>query len=62
MPPMSLNTRTEKRPATSNKLTPRSKPNALRNAQVIPPYRVDLTLMPTTLDQMITRPLVGRDH
>lgn len=57
-----LNRRTDKRPATSTKLTTLSKPNALRGAQVMPPYRVDLTLTPSTLDQVNTRPQAGRDH
>ncbi len=62
MPPLSPHKRTDKRPLTSIKLTARSKPNALRNAQVMPPYRVDLTLMPSTFDQIITPPRAGRDH
>ncbi len=62
MPPLSLNRGTDKRPLASNKLTTRSKPNALRGAQVIPPYRVDLTLTPSTLDQINTKPAAGRDN
>jgi hypothetical protein len=62
MPPLFPNKRPEKRPPISIKLTPRSKPNALRNAQVMPPYRVDLTLAPSTLQQINTPPRSGRDH
>jgi len=62
MPPRSLNKRTVRRALASSKLTTRSKPNALRGAQVIPPFRVDLTLAPSTLDQITTPPKAGRDH
>ncbi|MGY5793655.1 hypothetical protein ACXHXM_25935 len=41
---------------TSSKLNKRSKPNALRNAQVMPPHRVDLTLSPSTLEQIFAPP------
>ena len=53
MPPLSLNRRTDKRPLASNKLTTRSKPNALRGAQVIPP---------STMDHINTKPAAGRDN
>jgi len=39
-------------PHISAKLTKRTRLNALRNAQVVPPHRVDLTLNPSTLEQM----------
>jgi len=42
----------DKRPDTSAKLTKRARLNALRNAQVMPPHRVDLTLNPSTQEQM----------
>jgi hypothetical protein len=62
MPPLSLNKRADKRLLAPNKLTTRSKPNALGRAQVVPPYRVDLTLPPSTLDQINIPPRAGRDH
>ncbi len=61
MPPLSLNKRADKHLLASNKLTTRSKPNALRGAQVVPPYRVDLTLPPSALEQ-INMSRAGRDH
>jgi len=54
--------RGDRRPQTVNQLNARLKPNALRNVQVLPPYRVDLTLSPTTLDQIQVPPRPGRDH
>lgn len=42
----------EKRPDTSAKLTKRARQNALRDAQVMPPHKVDLTLNPNTQEQM----------
>jgi hypothetical protein len=36
------------RPDTPNKPRKRARPNALRNAQVLPPHNVDLTLPPVT--------------
>jgi len=48
------------RPETKNKLNKRSKPNALRSAQVLPPHRVDLTLHPTTQEQMNIPPKINR--
>jgi hypothetical protein len=62
MPPLFLNKPTVKRPLASSKLTTRSTPNALRGALVMPPFRVDLTLAPSTLDQITTPPKAGRDH
>ncbi|SEI19055.1 hypothetical protein SAMN05216228_104318 [Rhizobium tibeticum] len=44
---------TAKRPGTSSRPT---QPNAFRNAQVLPPHKVDLTLAPTTQEQMRASP------
>jgi hypothetical protein len=43
---------TDKRPATPAGPSNKARPNALRNAQVLPPHNVDLILAPTTLDQI----------
>ncbi|PZM08957.1 hypothetical protein [Rhizobium tubonense] len=43
---------TDKKPATPARSSTRAQPNALRNAQVLPPHNVDLTLEPTTLEQI----------
>jgi hypothetical protein len=40
------------RPARPAEPSSRFRPNALRNAQVLPPHSVDLTLSPTTLEQI----------
>jgi hypothetical protein len=48
---------TDKRPAIPAQPSNRARPNALRNAQVLPPHNVDMTLAPTTLEQ-IRAPLV----
>jgi hypothetical protein len=42
----------EKKPATPAKSVKRSRPNALRQAQVMPPHQVDLTLPPATHDDV----------
>lgn len=46
-----FNTPSEKMPEPAR---PRRtmRPNSLRNAQVMPPYNVDLTLSPSTFDDM----------
>ena len=42
----------EDRPQTPAKPRKRAKPNALRNAQVLPPHNVDLTLSPAPHDDI----------
>lgn len=42
----------EKRPATPAKSAKRARPNALRQAQVLPPHNVDLTLPHGTHDDI----------
>ncbi|EPE98639.1 hypothetical protein RGCCGE502_09440 [Rhizobium grahamii CCGE 502] len=52
----------DKRPETRNKLNKRSKANAFRTVQVLPPHRVDLTLHPTTQEQMSIPPKINRKN
>lgn len=40
------------KPATPAKSMKRSKPNSLRQAQVLPPHNVDLTLPPSMHEEM----------
>lgn len=42
----------EKRPTEPAKNAKRARPNALRQAQVMPPHNVDLTLQPGTHDDI----------
>jgi len=43
---------TERKLETPTRPGKQAKPNALRNAQVLPPHNVDLTLEPTTVAQV----------
>jgi hypothetical protein len=42
----------DKKPTTPPKSSNRARPNLTRHAQVMPPQQVDLTLAPTTLEQI----------
>ncbi|KAA0687401.1 hypothetical protein DTW90_33465 [Neorhizobium sp. P12A] len=43
---------TDVRPTMPLKSSKPAPPNVIRNAQVMPPHQVDLTLAPTTLEQI----------
>ncbi|NLR97486.1 hypothetical protein HGP17_11735 [Rhizobium sp. P38BS-XIX] len=42
----------DKKPTTPPMSSNHARPNLMRQAQVIPPHQVDLTLAPTTLEQI----------